>query len=94
LSFYSVNEAQIASALAVCPGLTSVNNFPICPTLFAAPASATPNVTMTTSMNSTASPTSPPMVVSTAGARDPRESGLMAAALAVAGMVGVVAVAL
>jgi hypothetical protein len=92
LSFYSVNEAQIVSALAICPSLTSVNNFPICPTLFAAPASATP--TVTTSMNSTASPTSPPMVVSTAGARDPRESGLMAAALAVAGMVGAVAVAL
>jgi hypothetical protein len=94
LSFYSVNEAQIVSALAICPSLTSVNNFPICPTLFAAPASATPTVTTSMSMNSTASPTSPPMVVSTAGARDPRESGLMAAALAIAGMVGAVAVAL
>jgi hypothetical protein len=92
LSFYSANEAQIVPALAICPSLTSVAAFPICPTLFAAPASATP--TVTTSTNSTASPTSSPIVVSTAGARDPRESGLMAAALAVAGMVGAVAVAL
>jgi hypothetical protein len=92
LSFYSVNEVQIASALAICPSITSVAAFPICASLLVAPASATP--TMTTSKNSTASPTSSPIVVSTAGARDPRESGLMAAALAVAGMVGAMAVAL
>jgi hypothetical protein len=92
LSFYSVNEAPIVSGLAICPSLTSINASPICPTLFAAPASATP--TVTASKNSTASPTSSPTVVVTAGARDSRESGLMAAALAFAGMVGAMAVAL
>jgi hypothetical protein len=104
LSFYSVNESPIISALVICPSLTSINAFPICPTLFAAPASATPTATasknssatptVTPSKNSTASPTSSPTVVSTADARDLRESGLMAAALAFAGMVGTMAVVL
>ena len=55
-------------------------------------ASSTP--TITTSQSSTASPTSSPVVVSAGGTRDPRELGLMAAALAIAGMVGAIAIAL
>lgn len=92
LSFYSANLGQIASALAICPAITSVAAFPICPSLFAASARATPAVTA--SKNLTASPTSSAMVISTAGARDSRESRLIAAALAFAGMVGAVAVAM
>ena len=38
LSFYSVNEAQIVSALAICPTITNVAAFPICPTLFCCPS--------------------------------------------------------
>jgi hypothetical protein len=98
ISFYSAHISQINSALAVCPSLTNLVANPICSTatgVVTTTATAAANGTSTITASTTASSSSPPQVVSTAGANaNPRETGMVAAALAVAGLFGAVAVAL
>jgi hypothetical protein len=94
VSFYSAHISQLNSALAACPSLTSLVANPVCSTSTA--GVATPTATATANGTSSASSSSSHLqVVSTAGANgDPRETGMVAAALVAAGLFGAVAVAL
>ena len=96
VSFYSAHMSQLNSALAACPSLTSLVANPVCSTSTAGIATPTPTATATANATSSASSSSSyPQVVSTAGAnRDPREAGMVAAALVAAGLFGAVAVVL
>jgi len=86
ISFYSANSAQLNSALAACPSLTSLVANPVCSSSTAGAASTTATATVTSSVFSSSLP---PKIISTAGANGPRETGMVAAALLAAGLFAV-----
>jgi hypothetical protein len=94
ISFYNVHSSQLNSALAACPSLTSLVANPVCSTSTA--GIVTPAATATANQTLSASPSSSyPQIVSTAGANGgPCETGMVTAALVVAGLFGAVAATL